>query len=461
MTDFRQPEKHKRSTSTITYADMKLAKLTHVQPPQSVEATWNLALHMPLNLPNEMVDMITDHLWDDKLSLRACTLVCKQWLFSATSNLFRDITATDDGSCHKFMDLGAFLSSSSIRSSIVRRSVRYLHLANAEGVETPKPITIPLNLLADIMRRCPRVRHVCLTGVRWQRNPKQPIPAVLCPAVTTLSLFYGADHLIPDVTGIFTWFPSVHRYDLQGGYMPMLQSYDQPTSEDAYPAPFPPLMSLSSLSMTSDEIPAWALDSIADTATVKTLNSLSIVLGNMDQVEAVGRLLESARHSLVHLHLDLTSPHFTESFLSRMCIPMSYSARKGSYAFTDCPHRIAQSLQGLSRCRAIERLQLTSRVCWDIPPVTTTPACIERIISIVEAQNVKHLILEFTGNLEHLPYQLTVPEWRVVDYALAQHPIIQAVEISWDEEWNAQGTQAMMCGFFPCVYNSGKLLCVD
>ncbi|KAI0074712.1 hypothetical protein K474DRAFT_1566573, partial [Panus rudis PR-1116 ss-1] len=39
-------------------------------------------------IPPEIVDTIIDHLYDDRDSLRACSLVCKTWLDPARHHLF-------------------------------------------------------------------------------------------------------------------------------------------------------------------------------------------------------------------------------------------------------------------------------------------------------------------------------------------------------------------------------------
>lgn len=45
----------------------------------------------PPHFPQELLEMIFDYLFDDKLSLRRCSLVCKAWVSVASSDLFRQL----------------------------------------------------------------------------------------------------------------------------------------------------------------------------------------------------------------------------------------------------------------------------------------------------------------------------------------------------------------------------------
>ena len=45
----------------------------------------------PPALPQELIDNIIDHLHDDPLTLKSCSLVCKSWMPSATYHLFQEV----------------------------------------------------------------------------------------------------------------------------------------------------------------------------------------------------------------------------------------------------------------------------------------------------------------------------------------------------------------------------------
>ena len=49
----------------------------------------------PIDLPFELTDTILDHLRHDRSSLRACSLVCSEWLNRSRRHLFRSVTIRD------------------------------------------------------------------------------------------------------------------------------------------------------------------------------------------------------------------------------------------------------------------------------------------------------------------------------------------------------------------------------
>ncbi|KAI0636453.1 hypothetical protein C8Q77DRAFT_1092801 [Trametes polyzona] len=57
---------------------------------------------MPHRLPQELVDQAIDHLWNDRETLSACSLVCHAWLPSARTHLFRDQRLTGAKACTRF-----------------------------------------------------------------------------------------------------------------------------------------------------------------------------------------------------------------------------------------------------------------------------------------------------------------------------------------------------------------------
>ena len=104
------------------------------------------------SVPLEIIDHIMDHLWDDKKSLLACSLVRRQWMFSATYHLFRRITVTDDVACRHFYHFAVFLRSDSVRR--IGRCIRELHLqSHPPGRITTKLVDLNLQLLTGKIGR--------------------------------------------------------------------------------------------------------------------------------------------------------------------------------------------------------------------------------------------------------------------------------------------------------------------
>ncbi|KAI0689968.1 hypothetical protein BC835DRAFT_218388 [Cytidiella melzeri] len=399
----------------------------------------------PRHFPSEIVDHITDHLWDDKTSLAACTLVCKQWLFSATFHLFRTLTLCDDVHFCLFREFIGMLCLNSPRT--FGHCVRALHLQSSPpGQETTPLIEINLHLLATIILACPRLEHLQLTRVRWSRQHTNDYPPIVAPSITTLSLTYRSSHFLPDFTGIFAWFPNLRACVLDGGYIPTLESYNQPGRKHADPIPFPRHMQLSVLHMRSHMVSPWIWDWVSATASVHSLQSLEAALGRPENLYGLARVLSGVRHILLDLRLDLTSTDYRMFFLT-----------------SGAPATSVGSLLPLRECDAIQRLELTTMIVqtqilqWDIPPVTTAPLHIAGIIALIPSTTFTHLTLRFTGSLHHAPWHLNIPEWSVVEHLLLNHPTIRVVEVVWEDSWNGGRIQDAICTVFPLLYSHGKL----
>ena len=102
-------------------------------------------LHNPrffntMHLPPELLDEIINHLPDDKIYLRNCSLVAKSWVYPSRRRLFNTINFSGDA------DLKLWLGTISPTNVGVLQHVRSLQCQIAESPSSPHP---PVDLLRD------------------------------------------------------------------------------------------------------------------------------------------------------------------------------------------------------------------------------------------------------------------------------------------------------------------------
>ena len=173
-------------------------------------------------------------------------------------------------------------------------------------------VEIELELLARIIQDCLHLEKLRFVGVRWSSKLTEIYPVLTRPSVTELTLSYRGHsrHLIPDLPGIFAWFPSVHTCIMTGGYIPVLKAYKGPRRKHANPQHFPTDMQLTTMHLHSHYIPAWVWDRLAETASVKSLRSLRASLGRPEDAWGLAKILNATSNNLVDLRLDLTSAEY-------------------------------------------------------------------------------------------------------------------------------------------------------
>ena len=124
---------------------MKLTRVTSIfrSPPMSF-----------FPLPQELIDHTIDHLHNDKLSLAACSLVCKNWLSSARRHVFNKLIL--DTSINIVTHLMFLQSHASIALY-----VRSLILRNSLGIDFP-------GTHENIIAHFPRLKALHLMKIVWK-----------------------------------------------------------------------------------------------------------------------------------------------------------------------------------------------------------------------------------------------------------------------------------------------------
>lgn len=117
---------------------------------------------MQPKIPGELIDMVIDHLHDDRRSLAACSLVSKALLDAARYHLFYRINIDSDYSTLGFHDFFNFL----LQGPPVARLIQ--HLSFYAGWRTDGPHDIDARQLGLIMDRCSSLRSLTLSYVTFR-----------------------------------------------------------------------------------------------------------------------------------------------------------------------------------------------------------------------------------------------------------------------------------------------------
>lgn len=128
-------------------------------------------------VPQELVDMVIDNLWDDVDSLAQCSLVCRAWVPSTHLHLFRSITLPLNEK-EKIVELSnVFKFANGLPGHLsFAHDVKELTLSKSRNTATnPRPRPSALVVLADdvdpldnILSCLSNVRSLTLTFSKYQ-----------------------------------------------------------------------------------------------------------------------------------------------------------------------------------------------------------------------------------------------------------------------------------------------------
>ncbi|KAH8105265.1 hypothetical protein BXZ70DRAFT_1004782 [Cristinia sonorae] len=121
-------------------------------------------------LPQELTDIVIDHLHDDKESLKACTLVSDDWFWPARFHLFNTTVITTSNEKH---GLDAFLDSVATSPLQLGHQVRCLHVRGAHDKSQDDFLSI-LDFMKAILPRLPSIRKVTLSRMVWGQGALLP-----------------------------------------------------------------------------------------------------------------------------------------------------------------------------------------------------------------------------------------------------------------------------------------------
>ncbi len=266
-----------------------------------------------LALPLEVVDLITEHLEDDSLSLRSCALLSLTWLVSARRRLFSTTcfhvdTGDDEDEeqpyCEKLSEFLAFLQSTDYVCGFIKELQLFCYNPMVGEATNHQ---VDLTLLFRVAHKLTSLKTLVLDSVFWSGLPPKSIRAkLICPSIETLvvkDISSDTDDL-EQITAIFHLLPNLSCFEAKEWQMEILD-VDMDDSEELV---LPSRMKLGSLTVFS--APGALLSAVSSTATASTrsLRTLRIYIpyGSYSDVERTGLLLKSVGPNLRYLDIGLS-----------------------------------------------------------------------------------------------------------------------------------------------------------
>ncbi|KZT73644.1 hypothetical protein DAEQUDRAFT_422254 [Daedalea quercina L-15889] len=118
-------------------------------------------------LPIEVQEQILDHLHDDTLALKACSLVCSAWVPTARLHLFQLAKLTRKRDCLRFPTVLESTSTAQGGTG-VGNLVRELHLLGLSLKQTGRRRGLRYELLCQITRRLPNIEIMVSHHFDWR-----------------------------------------------------------------------------------------------------------------------------------------------------------------------------------------------------------------------------------------------------------------------------------------------------
>lgn len=159
-------------------------------------------------LPRELVDNIIDHLHDDSNTLKACSLVCRDWLPSSHWHLFCEVRMKAEDLTDE-SDLVEFLRAGTTFAKSIRNLVFLAQPAGSPGPDIP---TISPALALSILDCMPMVHSVVLrTAIAAPQNSTAPRSQWKRPSLRRLCFEFPFDTSTAwEVSQTCSFFANVH-----------------------------------------------------------------------------------------------------------------------------------------------------------------------------------------------------------------------------------------------------------
>ncbi|TCD64202.1 hypothetical protein EIP91_004436 [Steccherinum ochraceum] len=256
--------------------------------------------------PPELVDQTIDHLHGDKATLKACSLVSRQWLNSTRHHLFRSTVIVGD-SRHGFTGFLQFLAT---RPNIGLH-IQELRLQGEVNLSSGRP-QICKHEMDDLFTRMPKLQKLDLFGVRFGGCDGRCCGRPYCPKprdFDQVTVVGGSDtddfadtldilRLFGDVLHFYVYEITWRTSDMPnlGVFGRRLQELGPPSQLQAH-----------ALAIGHSYTPCSSLfcEIMRFTKSVNTLTAIGAECAGWDHIEATGELMRDIGPSLLHFHLDV------------------------------------------------------------------------------------------------------------------------------------------------------------
>jgi hypothetical protein len=240
---------------------------------------------MVAELPQELIDIIIDHLFDDSPSLKACSLACTSFLGSSRLHLFRSVTISTKERVDRLLDIvhGSPTFPNNIRSLAIERADKAT--ASIRNIDLSKLFALDF-----------QVKTLVFTNVDWNFE----LPRVF-PTIVQLTLhwctfadfrrFQSLLGMLPNVRYLRMFYT---RWEASGGT----------EGEDSYAGIEPPrIRHLTVFASKLESLGGWLRHYKVD----QSLRTIRFSDYGSPEFKACVRLIETAGKSLVHLELGALS----------------------------------------------------------------------------------------------------------------------------------------------------------
>ncbi|TCD64220.1 hypothetical protein EIP91_004355 [Steccherinum ochraceum] len=273
------------------------------------------------HVPQELVDMVLDHLHEDKRTLKACTLVSPSWLDTSRHHLFYDLTVPVSEDTKSFDAFTDFL----INTPLIATYIRDLRLRHGSTslepfaffTAVPKSQTrIGPDHLACILANLPRLQallldSVCIGGSelhgRYQHYPTTTRSFRLDSLALTNVRIEQSDYVGKHLSDLFMLFSRVQELKLRNlstSFFPFFPDPFRPFRVDGISLQ-PHRLHVDSLSLDLSITTREFVDIIHRSVDSQKLTSLSATCTQVDELPLVGQIIHDAASTLTHFEFNL------------------------------------------------------------------------------------------------------------------------------------------------------------
>lgn len=260
---------------------------------------------MPVRLPPELCDQIIDNAWDDRETLKACCLTCKDWVPSSRYHLFRIVRLHSAKDCTEFHNL---ISASPSIAYYVREftiSAEYCgYDSQGRAVEDDGWV----DGVAGVVNKLSRVSTLALSRLRWGKLSLEAREALLKlgRGVKTLLLFEVTFTDARDMLEFLSaFFVLTELYLHAVNWGEDTRSFQGSRSQGIIRIPNSEgKMQLTYLFLDTTSSPTIVTEWILNHPTENCLRTIQLCWRDFENTRLLGDLLSASGTSLEELHID-------------------------------------------------------------------------------------------------------------------------------------------------------------
>ena len=257
--------------------------------------------------PPELVDQTIDYLHEDKESLKACSLVSRQWLNTTRHHLFRStVIVGTSRPGHGFAEFAQFLAN---RPNIAF-FIQELRLQGEVNLSSGRPQSCK-HEMQDILGRMPRLHKFDIFGVRFggcdgECRGRRFIPKPVSLDQVTLVAGSDEDDFSDtlDFLRLFGEIEHFYVYELSWKTCdtPNLSAFGRRLQELGPPSEL--RIHSFAIGHAYNPCPSLLCQVVRFTKSLGTLTAIGAECAGWDHVQALGDLLQDLGPTLLHFHLD-------------------------------------------------------------------------------------------------------------------------------------------------------------